>query len=234
VLDRILRPIGGKVSTVAGIDVSHFQQAIDWNAAANSGVRFCFIKATEGSSIVDARFATNWQGAADAGVMRGAYHFFHPSIPVGAQVDLFVRTVQPLKVSDLPPVLDLEAPAEWTNIPAANRAGLALQWLEGVHARLGIRPLIYLSPSFANETLQNATTLASYPLWIAHKTPAQNPDIPKPWTAWTFWQYSDQGQTAGIGTLVDADRFNGTMDALQALSLSARAIQSPLLSGRKS
>ena len=225
-LERILRPRGAVASTITGVDVSHFQQTIDWKAVANSGVRFCFIKATEGSGIVDARFVSNWKGAAAVGLMRGAYHFFHPTVPVPAQVDLFVRTVEPLQPGDLPPALDLEAPAEWTGIPAANRASLALQWLESVESRLGVRPLIYLSPSFATETLQNAPALGNYPLWIAHNTTAEAPNTPKPWTSWTFWQYTDKGKTSGISTPVDADRFHGAMDALRALPLSARATQS--------
>jgi lysozyme len=36
--------------------VSKFQGEIDWNAVANSGVKFAWIKATEGGDRADARF----------------------------------------------------------------------------------------------------------------------------------------------------------------------------------
>ena len=60
---------------IHGIDVSKFQGDIDWNAVANSGVKFAWIKATEGGDRVDRRFQANWTGAKAAGVPRGASHF---------------------------------------------------------------------------------------------------------------------------------------------------------------
>jgi lysozyme len=42
---------------VLGIDVSSYQSGIAWQKAADSGVAFEFIKATEGTSLVDRRFA---------------------------------------------------------------------------------------------------------------------------------------------------------------------------------
>src|SRR6266849_9420139 len=90
---------------IPGIDISHHQLEIDWSAVAGSGIQYSFIKASEGASFGDSRFAINWQGAADAGVIRGAYHFFRPKIAVAPQVDLFVQTVGQLQAGDLPPVL---------------------------------------------------------------------------------------------------------------------------------
>ena len=59
-----------------GVDVSHYQGEIDWEALAAQGVRFAFIKATEGSGHVDERFFANARGAAAAGIPAGGYHFF--------------------------------------------------------------------------------------------------------------------------------------------------------------
>ena len=53
---------------IHGIDVSKFQGDIDWNAVANSGVKFAWIKATEGGDRLDQRFQANWAGAKAAGV----------------------------------------------------------------------------------------------------------------------------------------------------------------------
>ena len=60
---------------IHGIDVSKYQGEIDWNAVANSGVKFAWIKATEGGDHLDERFQANWQGAKLAGVPHGAYLF---------------------------------------------------------------------------------------------------------------------------------------------------------------
>ncbi|MCC2096979.1 MAG: glycosyl hydrolase family 25, partial [Hyphomicrobiales bacterium] len=60
---------------IHGIDVSKYQGDIDWNAVRASGVKFAWIKATEGGDHADERFLQNWNAAKAAGVPRGAYHF---------------------------------------------------------------------------------------------------------------------------------------------------------------
>src|ERR1700679_3322509 len=62
---------------IQGIDVSKYQGNIDWNAVANSGVKFAWIKATEGGDRADERFEANWAGAKQVGIARGAYHFVY-------------------------------------------------------------------------------------------------------------------------------------------------------------
>jgi lysozyme len=200
-----------------GIDVSHFQQAVDWAAVAAAGIQFCFIKATEGALHVDGRFSYNWRAALEAGLARGAYHFFHPAISVTAQADLFLRTVPRLDPGDLPPVLDLEAPEEWQGVPVLHRAQLVLSWLHAVEDRLHLTPILYLSPAFMSDVLRNATVLAQYPVWLAQYTNDPAPDVPKPWTKWTFWQHTRQGRMPGVLSQVDLNRFNGTLDELKAL-----------------
>ena len=60
---------------IHGIDVSKYQGEVDWPTVAASGVKFAWIKATEGGDRLDERFAADWQGAKDAGIRRGAYLF---------------------------------------------------------------------------------------------------------------------------------------------------------------
>jgi len=57
---------------VHGVDVSHHQGEIDWQAVAADGVAFAFIKATEGGDFVDPRFAKNWKRSAAAAIPRAA------------------------------------------------------------------------------------------------------------------------------------------------------------------
>lgn len=61
-----------------GIDVSQWQNknTIDWNKVKNAGVQFAFIRSTDGRTIQDSQFATNWQNAEQAGVLVGPYHYF--------------------------------------------------------------------------------------------------------------------------------------------------------------
>ena len=66
---------------IHGIDVSKYQDFIDWGMVRDMRVgdvqmSFAFIKATEGLGNEDAFFKRNWKKSGDAGISRGAYHFF--------------------------------------------------------------------------------------------------------------------------------------------------------------
>jgi GH25 family lysozyme M1 (1,4-beta-N-acetylmuramidase) len=80
----------------AGIDVSHYDGSIDWDAVAAAGIVFAFAKATEGITFHDNRFDFNYAEMARVGIFRGAYHFGHPGIDPIAQADYFFNTVNPV------------------------------------------------------------------------------------------------------------------------------------------
>lgn len=90
-----------------GIDVSNHQGVIDWDAVEGDEISFAYVKATEGRDWVDKRFAANWAGAGDAGIERGAYHFFSLCTDGAAQAKHFLRVAQP-DPQALAPALDLE------------------------------------------------------------------------------------------------------------------------------
>ena len=102
-----------KGPVVKGVDVSHYDGTIDWAAANKAGIAFAFMKSTEGTGFVDPQFAANWKGAGDAGVIRGAYHFFRPATDATAQADFFVQTTGVPGKGDPPPTIDLEATDNW-------------------------------------------------------------------------------------------------------------------------
>ena len=225
-------PNGAPSSTLPGIDVSRYQPKIDWGALAASGIQFCFIKASEGAHDVDASFQRHWEGAATAGLVRSAYHFFRPQIPVSTQADLFVRTLGQLHPGDLRPALDLEGTAGWVDIAPANRAPLALKMLEAIEARLHVTPIVYMSPWFATEMLRSTPALSRFPIWVAQYTLEQTPTVPKPWSAWTFWQHSQGGRVPGISSgAVDLDRFQGSIEDLKSLTVVPASGNIPAPSG---
>src|SRR5260370_4539420 len=210
-------PNGAATSILAGIDVSHYQRKIDWGAVAGPGVQCCFIKATEGGRDVDASFKGHWQGAATAGLIRGAYHFFRPQAPVSTEAALFAHTLGELQPGDLRPALDLEGTAGWADTPPADRAPLALNMLQAIECRLGVTPIVYTSPWFATEMLKSVPTLARFPIWIAQYTQELRPNVPKPWNTWNFWQHSQSGNVPGISGFVDLDRFQGWLVDLRRM-----------------
>src|SRR5207249_8313301 len=54
-------------NAIDGIDVSHWQNTIDWAKVAGAGYRFAFHKATEGQTYEDPKYATNRTAANAAG-----------------------------------------------------------------------------------------------------------------------------------------------------------------------
>src|SRR5262245_56946654 len=74
---------------VAGIDVSSNDhpsgQAIDWAGQYNSGVRFAYVKATEGDDYINPYFDSDYHAAKDQGLYVGAYDYARPDLgdPVG-------------------------------------------------------------------------------------------------------------------------------------------------------
>ena len=215
---------------LGGIDVSHHQTQIDWQKVKAGGYEFVFLKATEGGTYTDPDFARRRAECHAANLPVGFYHFFRPKGPIQAQIDNFVNVVGRLQPGELRPVCDLEVAGEWKGIEARaqwegiilqDRIKMVVKWCEAVEAACGLPPLIYLSPSFANEILGNAPELARWSLWLANY--AAVPTVPAPWTSWTFWQYSESGRIDGIpANDVDLNWFAGTREDL-------RQYQVPLL-----
>jgi lysozyme len=194
-------------SYTSGIDVSHYQGEVDWPDVAGDGVRFAFIKATDGVADVDPRFARNWAGAKAAGVVRGAYHFFRPSRDAEQQAAHFLG-VATMDDMALPPALDVEITGGLGR--PALQDGIRT-WLETVQAALGCKPVVYTDPSFWRTSV--AADFSAYPLWLACY--ANEPEIPAPWQTWTFWQHDDAGAVNGISGQVDLDYCALSYDALR-------------------
>lgn len=79
-----------KRSTVLGFDISHYQGTVDFESAYNDGgLRFVFIKATQGTTYKDPDFSSHYEGATNAGFIRGGYHFADGTESASAQAQFF-------------------------------------------------------------------------------------------------------------------------------------------------
>lgn len=203
--------------TVHGIDVSHHQGTIDWELLRNQAVidgqplSFAFIKATEGSDMVDSHFSRNIAAARQYGIMCGAYHFFRASVSAKQQAEHFIRNVQ-LSSGDLPPVLDVEVKPDDVS-QEDFRQGI-LEWLVRVEQHYGVKPILYTYHSFRQQYM-NDSVFNIYPYWIAH----YYVDTLRYRGEWAFWQHSDKGSLPGIKGAVDFDVFNGSYDELSKMSV---------------
>lgn len=195
--------------TVAGIDVSYYQEKIDWKRVRRAGLRFAFVRISDGTTIADPMFNKNWSGAKRAGIVRGSYQFFRPEESATAQADIVIAALK-FDPGELPPAIDVEADG---GLRPAELAAKVRVWVDRVRTKLGVEPLIYASPEFWREKLGGADI--PQPLWLAHYT-QKCPTVPAPWTRWTFWQHSKSGSVPGIYGPVDLDVFAGTLDELRA------------------
>lgn len=135
--------------TIHGIDVSRWQERIDWQRVAkmrDNGIRlqFAFIKATEGEKLVDPYFSRNWQLSRENGLLRGAYHYFSPSVAAPVQARLFLQTVD-FSQGDFPAVLDVE---ERGKLSAKELRKRVSQWLKMVEKSTGKSRLFTQEPFF--------------------------------------------------------------------------------------
>jgi lysozyme len=209
-----LAAAAGTAYPVQGLDVSSAQGYPNWTAVKNSGKTFAFTKATEGTGYTNPFFATNWARMKAAGLIRGAYHYGRPSVDPVASANRFCDVVRPTH-GDLQMALDIEtadgrSPAQVRNWIVA--------FINQTRARTGRPGIIYTGFYFWRDQAGNGSNL-SCPLWLAAYVANPAPYVPRAWSNWTFWQYTQSGGVPGVSGPVDRDAFNGSVASLNGLRL---------------
>lgn len=195
-----------------GVDVSHMQGKIDWEAVADDGVEFAMIRAggrgygvNTGTLYEDTRFHENLKGAQAAGLQVGSYFFSQATSAQEAEEEArFLLDL--LEGAELtgPVVFDWEnidyAAARTDNVDVATLTAAAQAFCQTIE-QAGYQPMIYLNQYMAY-LRYNLAQVCSYPFWLAQYGEA--PDFP--YEFW-MWQYTDQGQVNGIRGNVDLNLF---------------------------
>ena len=203
-------------TTLNGIDVSHYEGVVNWQAAAAGGIAFGIARVSDGTQYPDEYFASNWAAMKAAGVVRGAYQYFEADEDVDAQADMMITAMATMAPGDLPPTIDVEVTHGLTPSQLAPRIQ---QWIDRVAAATGRAPMVYTGYYFWRDSVAS-TGDAGNPLWAAEYT-SECPLVSSPWTQWTFWQHSGTGSAPGVSGEVDVDVFNGDLAALQAFANSS-------------
>lgn len=195
---------------VKGIDISHWNGKVDFAAIKKAGIKFVISKATEGTSSTDSYFSTNWNEAKAHGLIRGAYHFFHPNLNAAAQFEHYKKVVGTIDKTDFAPILDFETT---DGLNAHDCVNHGADWMNAAKAFYGRTPIFYSYLSFIRDNLKNPTYYGSFPLWLAAyaKMP---PVCPAPWPHYAIWQYSESGVCPGVPGHCDMNYFFGTEDEL--------------------
>lgn len=192
---------------VRGIDISAHNGDVDFEAVRSAGYRFVIIKATEGSSFKDSRFAANISRARRAGLKVGAYHFFRFDATGYMQWLNFLHSLRGQKL-DLPVVIDIE---QWTN-PEYRTTPRVVATLKSLIYRLereGHQVMLYTNKDGYEEFVSGR--LDDYPLWICSFSPLPSG------MHWDFWQYTHRGGVDGISGRVDLNVWNGTLEEWEKL-----------------
>ncbi|MCR4560858.1 MAG: hypothetical protein K5685_12340 [Bacteroidales bacterium] len=209
--------------SVYGIDVSHFQEDIDWNNLAlycdDKGkvfydstenydymqpVLFVYIKATEGTAIKDEMYSMRSIEAEKHGIVKGAYHFLHLGSSIDAQIKNFFETAT-YTTGDLPPALDVELENEIAKYGVDTLRSMTLKWLREVEKKFGVCPVIYTREKIRNKYL-NTADFEKYKFWIARYL--REPESGD----WQFWQMTEKGRVECYDGKIDIDVFKGSLD----------------------
>lgn len=216
-------------SKVYGLDVSRHQGAWNWEDIAlyadkkgevfTSGAQvgyelqpsfFVIMKATEGSDMVDPKYAENVAQAREGHMIKGSYHFMTTLSDIETQIENFKKNAV-VEKGDFPPVLDIETPHKRVReVGEDNIRAMALKWLKAVEAHYGVRPVIYTNDLFRKEYL-DTPEFRDYDFWLARYS-RKGPESGK----WILWQFTQTGRPRGISGSADINIFDGTLAEFKA------------------
>lgn len=221
---------------VQGVDISHHnheghtghgvdRKPIDWKRVRASGRMFMFAKATEGVTWQDRWLGRDLEGARQAGMMYGAYHFY-AATPGADQAHNFVDTVKKAgytskRAGELPPALDLELKGR--NCPAHFSNAGVRAFLHVIDTEMGVKPIIYTSKQFVDKCMNgDGSMFADHIMWQPRYESGSNEPaaVPGAGQSWKMWQYSEAGTVPGIPSTnhVDLNVFRGSLGELQQLA----------------
>ena len=191
-----------KDNNMIGIDISAWQDQIDFKKVKEAGVEFVIIRIGFGHKnnelILDKRFKEYISGAKEANLKIGLYFYSYAKNTKESieQAKWIINELNGEKL-DLPIAFDWE---DWSkfnsyNVSLTDINDIAESFIKEINDN-GYTGMIYSSKYY----LENIWNLNKYPTWLAHYTKQTNYD-----REYLLWQFSNQGKVNGINTDVDLD-----------------------------
>lgn len=189
-----------------GIDVSKYQDTIDWEAVASDDVEYAFIRLgirgyTKGEILEDENFEDNIKGALRNDIDVGVYFFTQATSDEEAreEAQYVLDALEPYEVT-YPVVIDVEAVsndnARTKDLTKEQRTQYCITFCEMIR-EAGYTPMIYGNMKTFMLML-DLEQLETYEKWVAfYDEPMYYP------YAFRIWQYTDTGKVAGIKGDVD-------------------------------
>lgn len=212
-----------------GVDVSRWQDTVDWHRMKNEGIDFAIIRAGYGSpepgeplsKYIDNKFYQNRDSLRSLGMLRGFYWFTYPTVnEPEEEANAFADTVLPLQDGEVL-ALDIEG-----NI-GPDPVGWSLRFLNKVTERTGVKPIIYINQSMNNSYDWSPVVDAGYGVWLAGWDYVADPQNEvSDWPFVAFEQYSNKGNVGGENP-VDLDSFNGSAEQFLKYGYHAPVVEPP-------
>ena len=204
--------VGGFVTCTAGptrlgLDVSEYQEDIDWETVHAAGFDFAFVRIGYRGYSVGEIFADDWarenlEGARAAGLDVGVYFYSQAISPEEAAEEArWCLNFLSGESLDLPVVYDWEWVGPEARTGGMDKASLtecAQIFCTTIEAA-GYQPMIYFN-SHVGRDLLDLEALSQYPFWLAQYKEQMN----YPHQV-DFWQYTETGTVPGIEGDVDID-----------------------------
>lgn len=197
-----------------GIDVSQFQGTIDWEAVAESGIEFAFIRVGyrgwgTGRLCDDSTYKANIQGALDAGIQVGVY-VYSQAITVEEGIEEAQYLIDRVKDYDitLPLVIDYEYAdnqqgrlynAHLSKAVATDICNAFVYTAQNAGYSGAVYANVTMLRNQLNESELSCVWLANYPnTYSGVGTTSYSGD-------YDFWQFTSKGTVDGISGNVDMD-----------------------------
>jgi len=228
---------------LTGVDVSRWQDVIDWPAVAASGERFAIVRCLGSEGVearaVDPTFLTNVNGAKSAGLLVGAYAFAWWRRSPEDWADSYADMLGQVEL-DLLPAVDVEAPHVHQ---LADRAwhdqltpGERVEWVARAVDRLVERTgaptvLLYTGVGYWRTMLDGDASFVDCPLWAARYSGVPGDLAPHgsaPWPRAAVHQWTSTGRVPGIAGNVDRNSVLGDVDQI----MWRRSVQLPYVEAR--
>lgn len=200
--DYITSPpyVDSELYPVRGIDVSAHNGMMNFEGAAEDGIEFVFIKASEGRDFQDSNFRLNYEKAARAGLKIGAYHFFRFDRDGISQAINLLKAIDK-RTLDLGVAVDIEKMGNPKDVHPDSITENLQNMVDFLNLK-GYRVILYSNTQGYYDYL--AQNFKGYPLWICSFSSVPIHED------WTFWQYYHKGKVKGINGAVDMNVFNGS------------------------
>lgn len=198
---------GEEVISHKGIDVSKFQEKIDWSEVKNAGVEYAFLRLgirgyTTGEIVLDETFEYNAEQALEQGLDVGVYFFSQAITEEEAleEADFVIENLKSYPIN-YPVVIDIEdvdsENARTNDLTADERTKFVITFCNRIRDA-GYTPMIYGNLKTFMLML-DIEQLEDYEKWYAFYS---TEEFYYPYD-FSVWQYSDSGKIDGIDKKVD-------------------------------